>query len=48
MQGLVTKDIIIDFLVIKNHIAMTEDRIITALEVSSGEAHDGQYLKISK
>ena len=24
---------------------MTEDRIITALEVSSGEAHDGQYLK---
>lgn len=29
----------------KNHIAMTEDRIITALEVSSGEAHDGQYLK---
>lgn len=27
----------------KNHIAMTEDRIITALEITSGEAPDGKY-----
>ena len=29
----------------KNHIAMTEDRIITGLEVTTGEAPDGKYLK---
>jgi len=29
----------------KNHIAMTEDRIITAIEITSGEAPDGKYLK---
>ena len=29
----------------KNHIAMTEDRIITGIEVTSGEAPDGKHLK---
>ncbi len=29
----------------KNHIAMTEDRIITGLEVTTGEAPDGKYMK---
>jgi IS5 family transposase len=29
----------------KNHLAMTEERIITAIEVSSGEAPDGKFLK---
>lgn len=29
----------------KNHIAMTEDRIITGLEVTTGEAPDGKYLE---
>jgi transposase len=28
----------------KNHIAMTEERIITGIEVTSGEAPDGDYL----
>jgi IS5 family transposase len=28
----------------KNHIAMTEERIITAIEVTSGEAPDGKFL----
>lgn len=30
----------------KNHIAMTEERIITGVEVTSGEAPDGKQLKI--
>lgn len=34
-----------DFFGYKNHIAMTEDRIITGLEVTTGEAPDGKYLK---
>jgi transposase len=29
----------------KNHIAMTEERIITGLEVTTGEASDGKYLQ---
>lgn len=29
----------------KNHIAMSEERIITAIDVTSGEAPDGKYLK---
>ena len=29
----------------KTHIAMTEERIITGLEVTTGEAYDGKYLK---
>ena len=29
----------------KTHIAMTEDRIITGLEVTTGEAHDGGHLE---
>ena len=29
----------------KNHIAMTEDRIITGLEVTTGEAPDGKYMQ---
>lgn len=29
----------------KNHIAMTEDRIITGIEVTTGEAPDGKYMK---
>ena len=29
----------------KNHIAMTEDRIITGIEVTTGEAPDGKYLE---
>ena len=29
----------------KNHIAMSEERIITALDVTSGEAPDGKYLE---
>jgi hypothetical protein len=29
----------------KNHIAMTEERIITGLEVTTGEAPDGEYLQ---
>jgi transposase len=29
----------------KTHIAMTEERIITGLEVTTGEAPDGEYLK---
>jgi len=29
----------------KNHIAMTEERLITGIEVTSGEASDGQMLK---
>lgn len=29
----------------KNHIAMTEDRIITGLEVTTGEAPDGKYME---
>lgn len=29
----------------KNHIAMTEDRIITGVEITTGEAPDGKYLK---
>lgn len=29
----------------KNHLAMTEDRIITGIEVTTGEAPDGKYLE---
>ena len=29
----------------KNHLAMTEERIITGLEVTTGEAPDGEYLE---
>jgi len=29
----------------KNHIAMTEERIITGLEITTGEAPDGEYLE---
>ena len=29
----------------KNHIAMTEDRMITGIEVTTGEAPDGKYLE---
>ncbi len=28
----------------KNHVAMTKERIVTALEITSGEAPDGKYL----
>ena len=34
-----------DFFGYKNHIAMTKERIVTAIEVTSGEAPDGKYLK---
>ena len=34
-----------EFFGYKNHIAITEERIITALEVTTGEAPDGKYLK---
>ena len=33
-----------DFFGYKNHIAMTPERIVTAIEVTSGEAPDGKYL----
>ena len=33
-----------DFFGYKNHVAMTKERIVTALEVTSGEAPDGKYL----
>lgn len=33
-----------DFFGYKNHVAMTRERIVTALEVTSGEAPDGKYL----
>lgn len=33
-----------DFFGYKNHVAMTEERIVTALEITSGEAPDGKYL----
>lgn len=33
-----------DFFGYKSHVAMTEERIVTALEVTSGEAPDGKYL----
>lgn len=29
----------------KNHIAMTEDRVITGIEITTGEAPDGKYMK---
>jgi predicted kinase len=29
----------------KTHLAMTEERIITGLEVTTGESHDGEYLE---
>lgn len=34
-----------DFFGYKNHVAMTKERIVTALEVTSGEAPDGKYLQ---
>ena len=34
-----------DFFGYKNHVAMTEDRIVTGLEITSGEAPDGKYLQ---
>jgi len=34
-----------DFFGYKNHIAMTPERIVTAIEVTSGEAPDGKYLQ---
>lgn len=34
-----------DFFGYKNHVAMTKERIVTAIEVTSGEAPDGKYLK---
>ncbi len=33
-----------DFFGYKNHVAMTKERIVTALEITSGEAPDGKYL----
>lgn len=33
-----------DFFGYKNHVAMTPERIVTALEITSGEAPDGKYL----
>ncbi len=33
-----------DFFGYKNHVAMTKERIVTAIEVTSGEAPDGKYL----
>lgn len=33
-----------DFFGYKSHVAMTEERIVTALEITSGEAPDGKYL----
>ena len=33
-----------DFFGYKNHVAMTRERIVTALEITSGEAPDGKYL----
>ena len=34
-----------EFFGYKNHLAMTEDRIITGIEVTTGEAPDGKYLE---
>jgi hypothetical protein len=34
-----------DFFGYKNHVAMTPERIVTAIEVTSGEAPDGKYLQ---
>jgi len=34
-----------DFFGYKNHVAMTKERIVTAIEVTSGEAPDGKYLQ---
>lgn len=34
-----------DFFGYKNHIAMTKERIVTGIEVTSGEAPDGKFLK---
>lgn len=34
-----------DFFGYKNHVAMTKERIVTALEITSGEAPDGKYLE---
>lgn len=34
-----------DFFGYKNHVAMTKERIVTAIEVTSGEAPDGKYLR---
>ena len=34
-----------DFFGYKNHVAMTKERIVTAVEVTSGEAPDGKYLE---
>lgn len=34
-----------DFFGYKNHVAMTRERIVTALEITSGEAPDGKYLQ---
>lgn len=34
-----------DFFGYKNHVAMTKERIVTAIEITSGEAPDGKYLK---
>lgn len=33
-----------DFFGYKNHVAMTKERIVTAIEVTSGEAPDGKFL----
>lgn len=34
-----------DFFGYKNHVAMTRERIVTALEITSGEAPDGRYME---
>ena len=34
-----------DFFGYKNHVAMTPERIVTGLEITSGEAPDGKYLE---
>lgn len=34
-----------DFFGYKNHVAMTKERIVTGLEITSGEAPDGKYLE---
>lgn len=34
-----------DFFGYKSHVAMTKERIVTALEVTSGEAPDGKFMK---
>ena len=42
-QGYKSEDV--SFFGYKNHIAMTEDRVITGLEVTTGEAPDGKYMQ---